>query len=165
MTPPRVRHRLIIGHPSESMVLFVYANGAPRLPSFVSDDRHTADVDYINDAAHEQLRLHTTVLRSHWHSEARDGVVDRVHELVVHGLSLAKSSSARPGGSEPRPQIRNADPGRSWGNGATGILRRSGLHGQAGSAIDWGAGRRSWDCCSRSVPARTAAVNYAARRT
>jgi len=85
MTPPRVRHRLIIGHPSESMVLFVNANGVPRLPSFVSEVRHTADVDYINDAAHEQLRLHTTVLRSHWHSEARDGVVDRVHELVVHG--------------------------------------------------------------------------------
>jgi hypothetical protein len=85
MTPPRVRHRLIIRHPSGSTILFVNATGAPRLPSFVSEDHHTADVDYINAAAREQLGLHTTVLRSHWHSEVRHGVVDRVHELVVHG--------------------------------------------------------------------------------
>jgi hypothetical protein len=25
-------------------------------------------------------------------------------------------------------------------------------HGQAGSAIEGGSGRRNWDCCSRSVP-------------
>src|SRR4030095_15490674 len=81
MTPLRVRHRLIIRHPSGSTVLFVNTTGAPRLPSFVSEDRHTADVDYINDAAWEQLGLHTTVLRSHWHSEVRDGVVDVGHQL------------------------------------------------------------------------------------
>ena len=60
-------------------------------------------------------------------------------------LSFAKSSSARPGVSEPRPQIRNAEPGRRRGDGATGILRRSGLHAQDGSAIDEGSGRRNWD--------------------
>jgi hypothetical protein len=86
MTLPRVRHRLIIRHPSEPAVLVVDARGAPRLPSLVTDDRHTAEVDYINDAARRQLGLHTTVLRSHSHSEPRDGVVDRVHELVAHGV-------------------------------------------------------------------------------
>jgi hypothetical protein len=86
MTRPRVRHRLIIRHPSGSAVVVVDASGAPRLPSFVADDRHTAEVDYINDAARRQLGLQTTVLRSHWHSEPRDGLIDRVHELVAHGV-------------------------------------------------------------------------------
>jgi hypothetical protein len=82
--PPRVRHRLLIRHPSDPAILLADASPTSRLPSFVSEDRHTAEVDYINAAVRHQLGVATTVLRSHAHGAPRDGVVDRVHELVAH---------------------------------------------------------------------------------
>ena len=56
-----------------------------RLPAFASDDRHTAEVDYINLAARERFGLLTTVLRSLRHSDPLGEVVVRVHELEAHG--------------------------------------------------------------------------------
>jgi hypothetical protein len=60
----QVQHRLIIRHPRQAAVLVVDDNGKARLPAFTSDDHHTAEVDYINAAVHEQFGLLTTVLRS-----------------------------------------------------------------------------------------------------
>jgi len=59
--------------------------GGLRLPEFTSDDRHTAEVDYINLAARERFGLLTTVLRTLRHSDPLGEVVVRVHELEAHG--------------------------------------------------------------------------------
>jgi aminoglycoside phosphotransferase (APT) family kinase protein len=59
--------------------------GGLRLPAFASDDRHTAEVDYINVAVRERFGLRTTVLRSLRHSDPLGDVVVRVHELEAHG--------------------------------------------------------------------------------
>jgi aminoglycoside phosphotransferase len=83
--PPLVHHRLIIRHPRQRGILLVEAAGGFRLPEFTSDDRHTAEVDYINAAVAARFGLRTTVLRSLDHSDPVDGVVDRVHELEAHG--------------------------------------------------------------------------------
>jgi hypothetical protein len=76
-TPPTVRHRLIVRHPYRQEIL-TDSGGLPRL---VTEERHTAEVDYINAAVTERLGLRTAVLRSLSHSDVVDGVVDRVHEL------------------------------------------------------------------------------------
>ena len=59
--------------------------GGLRLPAFASDDRHTAEVDYINLAVRERFGLLTTVLRGLRHSDPLGEVVIRVHELEAHG--------------------------------------------------------------------------------
>jgi Ser/Thr protein kinase RdoA (MazF antagonist) len=81
----RIRHQLIIRHPSRAAVLLTNDAGRLRLPAFASEERHTADVDYINREVEERFRLRTTVLRSLRHSEARDDLAVRVHELETHG--------------------------------------------------------------------------------
>ena len=80
---PTNRHRLIVRHPSRAGVIAVDRFGA--LPRVDTDDRHTADVDHLNAAVEMRYGLGTTVLRSLLHGDARDGVVERAHELEVHG--------------------------------------------------------------------------------
>ncbi|MGH7789703.1 MAG: hypothetical protein ACRERC_22725, partial [Candidatus Binatia bacterium] len=82
MDAPSVIHKLIIRHPTEAAILLV-AGG--RLPSFTTPDRHTAEVDYINQLVRQRLGLVTTVLRSLRHDLAPGAAaVVRVHELEVH---------------------------------------------------------------------------------
>jgi len=73
---PMVRHRLIVRHPSRAQVLL----DAGRLPQVVTEEQHTAEVDFINAAA-ACLGVRTVVLRSIWHSDGAEGVVERVLEL------------------------------------------------------------------------------------
>jgi aminoglycoside phosphotransferase (APT) family kinase protein len=81
----QIRHRLVIRHPSRPAVLVVSDAAGWRLPAFVSDDRHTAEVDYINRAVRERWGLSTTVLRSLRHSDPLGEAVVRTHELQAHG--------------------------------------------------------------------------------
>jgi hypothetical protein len=80
-----VQHRLIIRHPRHPAFLLVAEAGRLRLPAFASEDRHTAEVDYINQAVGQRYGLPTTVLRSLRHSDPRGALVVRVHELQAHG--------------------------------------------------------------------------------
>ena len=82
---PTNRHRLIVRHLSRDGVIGVDAAGA--LPRFETEDRHTADVDHINDEVASRYGLRTTVLRSLLHGDVRDGVVERAHELQTHGAA------------------------------------------------------------------------------
>jgi len=91
----QVQHRLIIRHPLQAAILIVDAHGEARLPAFTFNDRHTAEVDYINAAVRERFGLITTVLRSLHHSDPRGNVVVRVHELETHGDSTLRSHMLR----------------------------------------------------------------------
>jgi hypothetical protein len=75
-----VHHRLIIRHPSRPAILALGDADGLRLPAFVSDDRHTAEVDYINRTVRERFALLTTVLQPPPFRSARRGG-GRVHEL------------------------------------------------------------------------------------
>ncbi len=81
---PTVRHRLMIEQPGTSGNILLDGDA---LPLLVTDDRHTAEVDYINALVAERFGLRTVVLRSLEHSEAdaSDGSFDRVHALEVVG--------------------------------------------------------------------------------
>lgn len=85
---PTVRHRLIIEQPGSGGRILLDQSA---LPLLVTDDRHTAEVDYINALVADRFGLRTVVLRSLHHSDAdtSDGSFDRVHELEV--LSDARS--------------------------------------------------------------------------
>ena len=80
---PTNRHRFIVRHPSRRGAIAVERNGA--LPRVDTDDRHTADVDHLNTAVEMRYGLRTTVLRSLLHGDVRNGVIERAHELEVHG--------------------------------------------------------------------------------
>lgn len=84
---PAVRHRLIIRHERQGAVAIVTDThtGELRLPAVVADDHHTAEVACINAAVAQAFSLRTTVLRSLSHGEPIDGIVDRSHELELHG--------------------------------------------------------------------------------
>ncbi len=75
---PMVRHRLIVSNADDNVLI-----DGGRLPQLVTDDRHTAEVDYINELAAQRLGLRAIVLRSLDHSDVVDGIVDRVHELEL----------------------------------------------------------------------------------
>ena len=79
-----VRHRVIVVRPRDRRVLLVSDSSGDRLPAFSCEDRHTAEVDYLNAVLLSRFGLHATVLRSLSHSAPIDGVVDRVHEIEVH---------------------------------------------------------------------------------
>jgi hypothetical protein len=81
---PTVRHRLIVEQPGSGGRILFDGNA---LPLLVTDDRHTAEVDYINAFVAERFGLSTVVLRSLEHSDAdeSDGSFDRVHVLEVAG--------------------------------------------------------------------------------
>ena len=88
----QIQHRLIIQHPRHRAILLVNDHGEARLPAFTSDDRHTAEVDYINAAVQARFGLLTTVLRSLRHSTPQGDVVVRMHELETHGDSALRSN-------------------------------------------------------------------------
>jgi aminoglycoside phosphotransferase len=84
-----VRHRLIVRSAGGERMLVDVHPGRLRLPAITTDDRHTAEVDYINAAIADRFGIATTVLRSQSHSEPVDGVVERVHELELRGGEAA----------------------------------------------------------------------------
>ena len=88
----QVHHRLIIRHPSQPAILLVSDAGRLRLPAIRTDDRHTAEVDYINRAVRERFGLLTTVLRSLRHSDPLGDGVERIHELEAHGDTTPRST-------------------------------------------------------------------------
>jgi len=59
---PQIHHRLIIRHPSQPAILVLRDAGGLRLPAFASDDRHTAEVDYINSSLEVTQRLERAYL-------------------------------------------------------------------------------------------------------
>lgn len=81
---PINRHRLIVPHPRLARVAVDTTHGLS-LPSVDTDDRHTADVDHVNAAVLQRYGTRVTVRCSLFHGEPRDGVVERVHVLEVHG--------------------------------------------------------------------------------
>jgi len=81
----QVHHRLIVRHPRDGGILATGSAGAYRLPTIVTDDRHTAEVDYINAAVLSEFGLTTTVLRGLSHSKADAAQIVRVHDLQAHG--------------------------------------------------------------------------------
>jgi hypothetical protein len=91
----QVQHRLIIRHPRQRALLLVNDQEEARLPAFTSDDRHTAEVDYINAAVQARFGLQTTVLQSVRHSTPQGDVVVRMHELETHGDSALRSNVLR----------------------------------------------------------------------
>jgi aminoglycoside phosphotransferase (APT) family kinase protein len=86
-----MRHRLVVRHPDGRRILL--ASGG--LPQLVTEERHTADVDYINAGVAERFGLRTIVLRSIGHSDVAAGVVDRVHELETLGGTALASPALR----------------------------------------------------------------------
>src|SRR4030095_13831086 len=80
-----VNHRLIIRHPRDGGILAERDAGSYTLPTIVADDRHTAEVDYINAAVLAKFGLTTTVLRGLSHSAADAAPIVRVHDLQAHG--------------------------------------------------------------------------------
>jgi aminoglycoside phosphotransferase len=71
MTPPLVRHHLVIRHPSRAAILLVRSAAEAALPSITTAERHTAEVDHINAAVRETFGLTTIFLRSLFHDEPR----------------------------------------------------------------------------------------------
>src|SRR4029450_5026528 len=55
------------------------------LPSVDTDDRHTAEVDHVNDAVLQRYGVSATGRCSLFHGDPRDGVGARVHVLELHG--------------------------------------------------------------------------------
>lgn len=82
---PTNRHRLIVRHPTRAGVIGVDESAAGALPRIDTDDRHTADVGDLGAAVESRYGVQVTVLRSLLHGDVRDGVVERAHELEVHG--------------------------------------------------------------------------------
>jgi Ser/Thr protein kinase RdoA (MazF antagonist) len=80
-----VRHRMIVVRPRDRCVLLSSESSGDHLPAFTCEDRHTAEVDYLNAALLSRFGLRATVLRSLSHSAPIDGVVDRVHEIELRG--------------------------------------------------------------------------------
>jgi hypothetical protein len=93
--PPRVEHRLVVGHPRRDAILIVESERGARLPAIETDDRHTAEVDYLNAAVRERLGLVTTVLASLSHSDPHRAPVVRVHALEVHGSDALATPALR----------------------------------------------------------------------
>jgi hypothetical protein len=140
----RVTHRLIIRHPSEPAILLSSEAGRVGLPAFDSDDRHTAEVDYINQMVRERFDLRTTVLRSLRHSESLVDVVIRIHELEAHG-------------DGPLPSGMRWCRGMTWPRRSP-ATRRLGRPSTAGNGrCPDGSTRRAVGCGARSrmpVPAK-----------
>src|SRR5262245_13080195 len=89
---PINRHRLIVLHPSRPGVIAV-DRGA--LPWIDTEDRHTADVEHLIDAVAARYAIRATVLRSVLHGYVVAHVVERVHELEMHG-DVATSARGAP---------------------------------------------------------------------
>jgi hypothetical protein len=85
---PINRHRLLIRHPTRAGVIGVDHGALPRVDT---EDRHTADVEHLNEAIETRYGMRTTVLRSLFHGDEVGGVVERAHECAVHGGGAVSS--------------------------------------------------------------------------
>jgi Phosphotransferase enzyme family len=82
---PTHHHRLIVPHPRDAGLIAIERARGIALPSVDTVDHHTADVGHINDAVLQHYCVNATVRCSLLHGEPRDGVVERVHVLELHG--------------------------------------------------------------------------------
>jgi hypothetical protein len=123
--PPRVEHRLVVRHPRRDAILIEKGERGARLPAIETDDRHTAEVDYLNAAARERLGLVTTVLASLSHSDPHRAPVVRVHALEVHGSDALAAHALRWCSSDALPPAldpTDREAVRAWGATAGAIV-------------------------------------------
>lgn len=156
MTGPSVRHSLIIRHPSRDLVLLLRDGGIWRLPTIATDDRHTAEVDYINGAVRDLIGVPTIFLRSLFHGPTPDAnPVERQHELVarasdvVHGAAEWRDPTSLPD-ADLAATHRPTD-GRdwelvAWWDDATSWIRRT--LGERGIAVADVEQLRAWPSSS-----------------
>jgi Phosphotransferase enzyme family len=141
----QVQHRLIIRHPRQAAILVVDDQGEVRLPAFISDDRHTAQVDYINAAVRERFGLLTTILRSLSHSDPHGAFVVRVHELETHGDNALRLNTQRWYGRAALPTLPNGEDRAAiaaWRAGETG--HRAVVDGREWTRPGWLEEVRGW---------------------
>jgi len=92
---PTNHHRLIVPDPRQATHVAIVRTGGVTLPSVDTVDRHTAEVDHINDAVLQRYGVSATVRCSLFHDDARDGVVERVHVLELRGGAALEWRPAR----------------------------------------------------------------------
>ena len=92
---PTNRHRLILLDPRQATDLAIDRTRGVALPSVDTVDRHTAEVDHVNDAVLQRYGVTATVRCSLFHGDPRDGVVERVHVLELHGGAALEWRPAR----------------------------------------------------------------------
>ncbi len=92
---PTNHHRLIVLDPRQATHVAIERTRGVALPSVDTDDRHTAEVDHVNDAVLQRYGVRTTVRCSLFHGDPHDGVVERVHVLELHGGAALEWRPAR----------------------------------------------------------------------
>lgn len=146
MTDPPILHQLIIRHPGRRAILVENFADGPRLPSFAAEDRHTAEVDYINAAVLERWGLVTTVLRSlrHGKPDPGSGAVVRTHELEVHTADPRPPSGTHWRASEVITSLSAEDAGvaKDWFHGEP--TQAQAVGDRAWTRPGWFAGARDW---------------------
>src|SRR5512132_3988571 len=89
---PTNHHRLIVLEPRQPTHGAIERTRGVALPSVDTDDRHTAEVDHVNDAVLQRYGVRTTVRCSLFHGDPHDGDDRRALELwlatngVIDGL-------------------------------------------------------------------------------
>jgi hypothetical protein len=58
---PTNHHRLIVPDPRQATHVAIERTGGVALPSVDTDDRHTAEVDHVNDAVLQRYGIRATV--------------------------------------------------------------------------------------------------------
>jgi Phosphotransferase enzyme family len=146
VTDPPILHQLIVRHPSRRAILVENFADGPRLPSFAAEDRHTAEVDYINAAVLERWGLVTTVLRSlrHGAPDPGSGVVLRTHELEVHTADPRPPTGTQWRASEVITSLSAEDAGvaSDWFEGER--TQPQAIGDRAWTRPGWFAGARDW---------------------
>jgi hypothetical protein len=89
---PTNRHRLIMPDARQATHVAIDRTRGVALPSVDTDDRHTAEVDHVNDAVLQRYGVKSTVRCSLFHGDPCDRVVERVHVLELHGGALSCSA-------------------------------------------------------------------------
>src|SRR4029453_19210086 len=92
---PTNHHRLIVPDPRQATHVAIERTGGGALPRVDTDDRHPADGDHVNDACLARYGVRATVRCSLFHGDPRDGVVERVHVLELHGGAALEWRPAR----------------------------------------------------------------------
>ena len=82
---PTNRHRLIVTDPRQATHVAIDRTSGGALPSVDTDDCHTAEVNHVNEAVLQRYSVRATVRCSLFHGDPREGVVERVHVLELHG--------------------------------------------------------------------------------
>jgi hypothetical protein len=140
--PPRVQHRLVVRHPRRDAILIEESERGARLPAIETDDRHTAEVAYLNAAARERLGLVTTVLASLAHSDPHRAPVVRAHALMVHGGDALATPALRWCSSDALPPAldpTDREALRAWAASAGAIV-----DGREWTRAGWLDEARAW---------------------